>query len=433
MPKKGRHGEKTKTKTRKRGVSVVVQQHVNKVPAVGAALVAVLIFLVYGFGSDSRGPLTSSWAAKTPTHTPKPLFRADPEQVTRTARRRNDDIAVSADRNAHAKFQPRRETATPKPAATPAPREVPAPQVADKRARRVVILIDVPHSGGETVDCSLGSMRKVVNATTLAQPVDPDALEMISVKNYHEAVKAVSNFGVTRGLSHIVPNASYVVTMSFKHPVTRVLDAFAAITYGRNKSFPCPDFDEAQRPHTVADLLAFNEEKGRKQITCERTRNLLVKTFLGLPLDVPVGLEEVEEAVPLMRNKNFTVFLDDEPTKSMYYLAASVGVKHLDYFQCTRHKPEPQVRDKERDVIYEENLVDMKFMEEARHRFYTRWASMHEQSFDQGGATCAPPEWCWHELGALHHINRKTNSVKRQPIAAVRLIEQPYCAAPCRF
>ena len=382
-----------------------------------AAFISIAFLFVYG------RPI----AEGAPKGKPPPRYIIEHRQrFSRAPEKSSDDIEVSSYRNVNAKFKPRKISPSVPTIAPIA--ETPSPIVyEDVRSKRVVVMIDVPHGGGESLDCTFGSMKRVMYPDA-AKTVDAEAIEFITVANYRDAAKAVSNFGVTKGLRHILPNASYTITMPFRHPVSRSFDAFtAAVGYNVEKSFPCDSIKET-RPQLMADLL-----KSSKEICCEKVRNVLTKTFLGLPLDIAVGLEEVHEAVALIRADNFTIFMEEELEKSMFWLTNAVGVRHHRWSRCVSRQSEPRLLDRERDAVYEENLVDMKFMEEARHRWYTRWASRFEQSYDTSQTPCGADIWCWQELGAVHHIHRKVSHIVRMPQSQIRLVQEPYCAAECAF
>eukprot|EP01059_Diplonema_ambulator_P012689 TRINITY_DN23114_c0_g1_i1.p1 TRINITY_DN23114_c0_g1~~TRINITY_DN23114_c0_g1_i1.p1 ORF type:complete len:391 (+),score=46.98 TRINITY_DN23114_c0_g1_i1:63-1235(+) len=304
-----------------------------------------------------------------------------------------------------------------------------APTPVDLRSRKVILMVDIPHGGGGTMDCTFGGMRKHVEKMRAAMPVSSDNVEFLTESSHRNVKSAFKKFGLEKGYRHIHPNATAVVTIPFKDPIARYYDAFHAAINGNLESFPC---ENGFRLPRKADALV-NFDKTRLD-ACEPTRNVYVKKILGLDPWKAVTEEHAKSAIEVIRGKNFTVFLEEEPEKSLHALLHNVDhtlPKNL-YFRCNPYPDAPpRLRESLRMKIYTENTFDLALYQEARHVFYTRWASRHEAGYQEG--KCASPSLCWEDNGYSHMARRNLKELKSLPINAVKLLAHPVCAETCHL
>eukprot|EP01064_Diplonema_japonicum_P010347 TRINITY_DN17604_c0_g1_i1.p1 TRINITY_DN17604_c0_g1~~TRINITY_DN17604_c0_g1_i1.p1 ORF type:complete len:403 (+),score=20.73 TRINITY_DN17604_c0_g1_i1:51-1211(+) len=321
----------------------------------------------------------------------------------------------------------KRKTDPPLTSAPPSTPQTPVP-TQDLRSKSVLTLIDIPHGGGETIDCTLGPMRRHhVDKTREARPVSGDGIEYLTESSFKNAQRTLKRYGSERGFLHIHPEAVTIFTMSFKDPILRYHDAFQASLAGHTDSWQCSD--SFRMPRNVNALINFNSDR---LASCEQTRNVYVKTLLGLDLRTVATKQHLSSAISIIRGGNFTVFFEDEAEKSLYsiYRLSNTTLPKNKYFRCRPYPPEePRLREALRVKIYSENTHDLALYQEARHVFYTRWASRHEATYVSG--SCEPPSLCWDDSGFTHMAKRSVKALKSLPVNAVNLLAHPFCSEAC--
>eukprot|EP01063_Lacrimia_lanifica_P038395 TRINITY_DN8177_c0_g1_i1.p1 TRINITY_DN8177_c0_g1~~TRINITY_DN8177_c0_g1_i1.p1 ORF type:complete len:390 (+),score=114.46 TRINITY_DN8177_c0_g1_i1:66-1235(+) len=319
----------------------------------------------------------------------------------------------------------------------------------DFRSRRVLILVDVPHNGGATLDSTFGALKGWVRRTPAQRrPVDRWAVAFLVADSYPAAKGMVEGFGVAAGVQHIAPDADCVIVMAVRPPVERVAAAWRGATeLGHPDSFPCDALRSPLRADPkhagLAHLKRINEvEAGKPYITCQRMMNLQVKAALGLPRTAVVTEAHLEAAKRLVAQRNISIFLDDAAEYSMYsVMRAFAGgrgppVTPWAWAKAAPWGDSPAALDdapETRDVVYRENHFDAQFTQHAVERFYTDWAARHEAGY-RHEAPCGAPAACWEDVGCSRQVHRAgLKTLKRLPPTSARLLKAPMCAAECAF